>query len=138
MRRVCALLLCLAACPAWAEIVVPARTIRAREIIAPDDLVMKSAEVPGALTDPARLVGQEARVALYAGRPIRPGDVVPPAVVDRNQPVTLVFDHGALIISTEGRALGRGAVGEVIRVMNLSSRTTVSGRVRSDGAIEVQ
>lgn len=117
---------------------MPARTIRAREIIAPDDLVMKSAEVPGALTDPARLVGQEARVALYAGRPIRPGDVVPPAVVDRNQPVTLVFDHGALIISTEGRALGRGAVGEVIRVMNLSSRTTVSGRVRSDGAIEVQ
>ncbi|MBO9450364.1 flagella basal body P-ring formation protein FlgA, partial [Tropicibacter sp. R16_0] len=35
------------------------------------------------------------------------------------------------------RAMGRGATGEIIRVMNLSSRSTVTGRIRPDGSIEV-
>ena len=52
--------------------------------------------------------------------------------------MTLVFLKGGLRIATEGRALGRGSEGEIIRVMNLSSRTTVSGRIQSDGSIEVQ
>ncbi|NIR43626.1 MAG: flagella basal body P-ring formation protein FlgA, partial [Gemmatimonadetes bacterium] len=40
-------------------------------------------------------------------------------------------------IMTEGRALQRAAVGETIRVMNLSSRTTVSGQVAPDGSIQI-
>ncbi|MEM9126779.1 MAG: flagella basal body P-ring formation protein FlgA, partial [Pseudomonadota bacterium] len=43
-----------------------------------------------------------------------------------------------LSITTEGRALGRGAAGDRIRVMNLSSRTTVTGLIRPDGQIEVK
>ena len=80
----------------------------------------------------------EASDALDPGRPIRPADVGPPAIVDRNDLVTLVFDHVALSITAEGRALGRGAAGERIRVMNLASRTTVTGVIRPDGQIEVK
>ena len=72
------------------------------------------------------------------GRPVRAVDVGPPAIVDRNDLVVLVFNRQPLSISTEGRALGRGAVGERIRVMNLSSRTTVTGLIRPDGQIEVK
>ncbi|MCE8522915.1 flagellar basal body P-ring formation protein FlgA [Ruegeria pomeroyi] len=123
---------------AAAEVLVPTRTIRAKEIIGAEDLMLKSAEVPGSYTDPAEVVGQEARVALYPGRPIRYDDVGPPAIVDRNDLVTLFFDNGPLVITTEGRALGRGAAGDVIRVMNLTSRTTVSGQIRPNGSIEVK
>lgn len=123
---------------AAAEVLVPTRTIRAKEIIGPEDLMLKSAEVPGSFTDPAEVIGQEARVALYAGRPIRYADIGPPAIVDRNDLVTLFFDNGPLVITTEGRALGRGAAGDVIRVMNLTSRTTVSGQIRPNGSIEVK
>ncbi|MBJ6371898.1 flagellar basal body P-ring formation chaperone FlgA [Sedimentitalea arenosa] len=121
-----------------ADILVPVRTIRAKEIVSADDLVPKDVEIEGALSDVRDIVGQEARVALYAGRPVRPGDVGPPAIVSRNDLVTLVFLKGGLRIATEGRALGRGSEGEIIRAMNLSSRTTVSGRIQSDGSIEVQ
>ncbi len=76
---------------ALADIVVPTRTIRAKEIIAPTDLVTKEQDVPGAVETPDILVGQEARVALYPGRPIRAGDFGPPALVDRNDLVVLVF-----------------------------------------------
>lgn len=123
--------------PALAEILVPARTIRPKEIIGAQDLVPKSADVPGAVTQADEVIGQEARVALYPGRPIRFADIGPPAIVDRNDVVPLIFTRGGLTIVTEGRAMGRGATGEIIRVMNLSSRSTVTGRIRSDGSIEV-
>lgn len=122
---------------ALAEVLVPVRNIRPKEIITPSDLMIKQVNVAGAMTAMDDIVGQEARVALYVGRPIRPGDFGPPAIIERNDLVTLIFRNGALTIATEGRALGRGAEGEAIRVMNLSSRTTVSGRVQLDGSIEV-
>lgn len=123
---------------ALADIVVPTRTIRAKEVISAADLELKFTDMPGAVSDPAELIGFEARVALYPGRPVRAADVGPPAIVDRNDLVVLVFNRQPLSISTEGRALGRGAVGERIRVMNLSSRTTVTGLIRPDGQIEVK
>ncbi|MFV0512274.1 MAG: flagellar basal body P-ring formation chaperone FlgA [Jhaorihella sp.] len=138
MRYLIAALLAFFAHTAVADIIVPLRTIRAREVISAADLVPRAADVPGALSDPARLIGQEARIALYPGRPVRPGDVGPPAIVGRNDLVTLIFSNAGLHIAAEGRALGRGAEGEIIRAMNLSSRTTVTGRIMADGSIEVQ
>ncbi len=138
MRRLLLVLLALAAPELRADILVPVRTIRAKEIIAAEDIVPKDIAAAGALSDPRDLIGFEARVALYPGRPVRPGDVGPPAIVGRNDLVALVFTRGGLRIVTEGRSLGRGAVGETIRAMNMSSRTTVSGRIQSDGSIEVK
>jgi flagellar basal body P-ring formation protein FlgA len=132
----CLLILALAT-PAAAESVVATRTIRAKSLIAPEDLTLVGAELPGALSDPDAAVGQEARVAIYAGKPVRPGDIGPPTLVERNQVVRLVYVTGGLAISTEGRALGRGSAGDDIRVMNLGSRNTVSGRIGPDGAVYV-
>ena len=128
---------CLMAGQLAAETVVAARTIPAQSLIGPDDLLVRDMTVPGGTDDPLLLVGMEARVALYAGRPVRPADVGFPAVVDRNQLIPLIYDGGGLLISTEGRALGRAGVGEVIRVMNMQSRTTVSARIGEDGAAYV-
>lgn len=137
MKRLTLTILILTAPELGAEILVPVRTIRAKEIIGAADFVVKDVAVAGALTDLHELIGQEARVALYPGRPVRAGDIGPPAIVGRNDIVTLVFVQGLLRIMTEGRSLGRGAAGETIRAMNLSSRTTVTGRIQSDGSIEV-
>jgi flagellar basal body P-ring formation protein FlgA len=131
-----ALLFC-AATPAWAEIVVPARTIPARSLIAAEDLVFADLTVPGAVALPDEIVGMEARVALYAGRPIRPEDIALPAIVERNQIIPLVYDSGGLVIMTEGRALDRAGPGDVIEIMNLASRNTVTARVGIDGAAYV-
>ena len=135
MRSLVALLLLTA--PALAESLVATRTIRAQTVIGPDDMALVDAALPGALDDPALALGLEARVAIYAGRPIRSQDLGAPALVDRNQLVSLIYLSGGLAISTEGRALERGAEGDVVRVMNLGSRTTVIGRVGPDGAIYV-
>lgn len=138
MKPALAALLLGAASQAGADVVVPTRTIRAREIIATEDLLVDPAAISGAIDDPRLVVGQEARVALYPGRAIQPGDIGPPTLVERNDLVTLTFRRGGLHIIAEGRALGRGAAGESVRAMNLSSRNTITGQVRDDGSIEVR
>lgn len=135
MRVMLALL--LSAQPAVADSLVATRTIRAQTLIGPEDVTLVAADLPGALADPALAVGLEARVAIYAGKAVRPVDLGPPTLVARNQVVTLVYLSGGLAISTEGRALARGSEGDVIRIMNLGSRTTVSGRIGPDGAVYV-
>lgn len=49
----------------------------------------------------------------------------------------MIFRTGLLSISAEGRVLDRAGVGDLVRVMNLDSRLTVTGRVLFDGSIEV-
>jgi flagella basal body P-ring formation protein FlgA len=123
--------------PAAADTLVATRTIRAMAIIGPEDVALVPGSVPGTLHKAADALGMEARVTLYPGRPIRIADITPPAVVERNQIVPLVYQAGPLSILAEGRALARAGVGDTIRVMNLASRFTVSGRVRPDGAVVV-
>ena len=127
------ILLCLAT-PAAADTVVAARTIRAQTLIMPEDLLIRDRSIPGGIEDPAQIIGMEARVALYAGRPILPGDLGFPAVVERNQIISLYYERSGLVISTEGRALDRAGPGDLIRVMNISSRSTVTARIGADGA----
>jgi flagella basal body P-ring formation protein FlgA len=131
------LVLLLTCGPALAESVVATRTIPALSLIGPEDVTLVDATLQDALADPTLAIGQETRVAIYAGRPVRAFDLGPPTLVERNQLVPLIYRSGGLAISTEGRALARGAAGEVIRIMNLGSRTTVSGRIGPDGAVYV-
>lgn len=129
-----AILMLAAASPVAADVFMPTRVIRAREIISSADVARQVSDGTGA----EDVVGLEARITLYPNRPIRVGDVGPPAIVERNQLVTLVYATGGLRIITEGRALARGAAGDTVRVINLASRLSVSGRVRDDGWIEVK
>ena len=131
------LALLMLATGARAEMLVAARTIRAQALIGPADLARAEGTMPEAFADPAAVLGQEARVAIYAGRPILAGDIGPPALVERNQTVTLVYSRGALTILAEGRSLGRGGAGDSLRAMNIASRTTVTGRVADDGTVHV-
>lgn len=139
MARALILALILAVGPvaALAETIVATRTIRPQAIIMPEDIAVSETAIAGMFTHPDEVVGQEARTAIFAGRPIGPSDIGPPALVDRNQIVLMTYRRGSVTIAAEGRALGRGGVGDIVRVMNLASRTTVSGYVAEDGSIRV-
>jgi flagella basal body P-ring formation protein FlgA len=117
--------------------VTSSRVVRAGEVLGATDLTLRPGVGAGGLVDPAAAVGLEARVTLYPGRPIAPGDLAPPAMVDRNQIVTIRFVRGGLLIETDGRALDRGAHGGRIRVMNLTSRATVVAQVVGASLVEV-
>ena len=125
------------ASPAAADIMVAARTIPAQTLLGPGDALPAEGEMPGAATAMAEITGKESRVALYAGRPIRLADLGPPAIVERNEIIPLIYNASGLRIETEGRALDRAGVGESIRIMNTASRTSVTALIGADGAAYV-
>lgn len=132
------ILAALLAQPAGAETVVATRTLRAHTLISANDVRLVDGIVPGAATAAEEVVGRETRIAIYKDAPVGRRDIGPPAIVERNQRVPLLFADGPLAIATEGRALDRGGEGDVIRVMNTGSRKTVSGIVLADGTVAVQ
>lgn len=130
-------IICFMVGAASADTVMPTRTLRPGTLITAADVALRDGTTPGMFDRMSDVIGQEARIALYAGRPIPFEAIGAPAVVNRNQIVPLFFNTAGLLISTEGRALERGGVGDRVRVMNLSSRATLFGFVQEDGSVKV-
>lgn len=122
---------------ASAESLVATRLIRATDIIGPADIVMQATQIAGAATQPDHVIGLEARVAIYPGRPVRMADLGPAAVIERNEIVRMVYRNRGLMILSEGRALGRAGLGDPVTVMNLSSRQSVQAVASGYGLVEV-
>ena len=142
IRSVTKILILLAALslssPTFGDQLVAARTLQANQIIGAEDVVMVSTNRPP-LDDltAAGAVGQETRKVFFKGQAMTRADIGAPALVTRNQVVLLVFNQFGLSIETEGRALERGGLGDIVRVMNLGSRKTVTGKIDRFGAVHV-
>ena len=136
--KILVLALCLVGISASAQTLVATRTVRANTVLAPADLTIVSKQTSGALSTLEEAIGRETRVVLYAGRPIKPAQLGAPALVNRNDVVTLVFSTGGLAIVTEGRALGRGGLDDSIQVMNLASRSIVEGQITATATVSVR
>ncbi|GIT91626.1 flagella basal body P-ring formation protein FlgA [Jannaschia pagri] len=138
MRTLLACLLMSVAVPAGAQSVMVLHPVRAGDALGADALSFAEITIPDGFDDPRDLIGLEARVNLYPGRPVRQREVGMPTVIQRNAVVPLIFRRGGLVITLEGRALQRAGDGEPVRVMNLSSRSTVTGIATASGAVIVQ
>lgn len=132
-----ALFLVALAGPAAADAVFAARTMPAGTIISAGDLRTENTTIDGVLAQPSDAVGLQTVVTIYSGRPVRLSDLAAAKIVQRNQIITLVYSNGGLSIVTEGRALEDGGIGDQVRVMNISSRTTVSARIDPNGMARV-
>ena len=133
MIRVLALIALLPG-PSQAGVLAAARTLPAGTVISASDLRAVDSDRPG-LSDPSQAIGLQTRITIYEGRPIHANLLRAPRLVSRNQIVRLSFQRGALRIETEGRLLGDGAAGDLVRVMNLDSRNTLTARVMADGSL---
>jgi flagella basal body P-ring formation protein FlgA len=131
------LVVVLSAGAVLAQSVTPVRAIRSQTVLMPEDLALVDENVPGAVSSIEAAVGQEAKVALYPGRAVLASQIGAPALVERNAVVRMNYVNGPLRIVTDGRALDRAAAGEAVRVMNLTSKQTVTGTVAADGSVEV-
>lgn len=132
MRLLLALMLLPA--PSLADAVVAAHNLRAGTLLTEADVILVAGQT-GGIGDIGQVVGQQLRMMVSAGRSIEPANLSAPTLVERNQIVTIAYQRATLRIEAEGRALGPGSVGQTIRVMNNSSRVTVSGRVAADGSV---
>ena len=83
------------------------------------------------------LIGQTPRRALAAGMPIRTNDIGKPEAIAKNSLVTMVAQAPGLTITTTGRAMESGSIGDVVQVMNLQSKRTIQATVTGMNLVQV-
>jgi flagella basal body P-ring formation protein FlgA len=122
------------------EAAVLARNVESKEILKSSDVVVERRPKAEVGSDPAsrdRAVGMQARKQLRAGQPLRVTDLAKPDLVQRDQNVTLIYETPGIYITVRGKAVDNGTEGDVVSVMNLQSKRTVSGVVTGRGQVSI-
>ena len=116
------------------QIPVLSRTVAPGDVIQLGDIDWQSLRLdrvaPNAITDPKQLVGMTARRPLRAGHTLRLTDVSMAATIKKNAAVTLSVQTDNMSLTTPGRALEDGALGQPIRVVNTTSNKQLTGIVK--------
>lgn len=115
------------------EIPVAARDIRRGITLTADDLrwtVADTANMPyEVIEDESGLVGLIANQNLRAGQPFRQQSVSQPIAVTKGKLVTLIFNTRIMTLTAKAKVLENGAIGQVIRIINTKSNTTLFAEV---------
>jgi flagellar basal body P-ring formation protein FlgA len=123
------------------EAAVLARDVERNEVLKSSDVVVErrpKAEVGGGnVASRERAVGMQARRQLRAGQALKVADLAKPDLVQRDQTVTLIYETAGLYLTVRGKALEGGTEGDVVSVLNLQSKRTVSGTVVGRGQVSI-
>ena len=84
------------------------------------------------------VVGMEVRRSVRAGMVLNRSVIRPPILVNRGERVSITAANGTVHVSMEGKALASGARGELIEVVNLSSRNKLEAEVIAPGVVRVR
>lgn len=84
------------------------------------------------------VVGMEVRRSVRAGMVLNRSVIRPPILVNRGERVSITAANGAVQVSMEGKALASGARGELIEVVNTSSKTKLEAEVVAPGMVRVR
>ncbi len=76
-----------------------------------------------------QLVGMTPRRGLAALKPIASSDIASPIVVKKGETIIMVLQNSEMTLTTQGKALESGAVGETVRIVNPSSGQSIEGVV---------
>ena len=122
------------------EAAVLARGVERNEVLKASDVVVErrpKAEVGADAATRDRAVGMQARRQLRAGQAVRVADLAKPDLVQRDQNVTLIYESPGLYLTVRGKSIENGTEGDVVSVMNLQSKRTVSGVVTGRGQVSI-
>lgn len=121
---------------------VLAQPRRAGDILTADDITwvdMRAADVSAnTIIDAAQLTGLSPRRNLAALRPLSAGDIVQPMLVKKGDMVTVTLQSGAIHLTTQAKALENGAAGELVKVMNMSSRQVLDAEVTGQQRVTIR
>lgn len=121
-------------------IVVPSRVLVPGKEIGDEDL--KQVRVPvdrirtGAIRDMSSAVGKTPKYRMAANQLLRRQDLEIPKIIKVNDPVDIHYKIPGMFLRAKGRALGAGARGDVIQVLNIQSRRKIDAIVVSPGVVK--
>ena len=123
------------------DVAVLTRSVERTDILKSADVVVERrprAEVGPDAAAREQAVGMQMRRSVRAGQPLRVADLAKPDLVQRDQAVTVIFQTAGLYLTTRGKALDNGTEGDVVSVLNIQSKRTVTGTVTGRGQVTIQ
>ncbi|MEH6951077.1 flagellar basal body P-ring formation chaperone FlgA [Nitrobacter sp. NHB1] len=122
------------------EAAVLARDVERNTLLKFSDVVMErrpKAEVGNDAASRDRVIGMQVRRQMRAGQALRSTDLTKPDLVQRDEAVTLIYQAAGIYLTVRGKATEAGTEGDVVSVLNLQSKRTVSGVVVGRGQVSV-
>lgn len=117
------------------------RLVSAGETIGPDDIEWQPVQLArlanNSLTDAQQVIGHMTKRPLKAGQVLRSSDLVMAPVVRKNDLVRLVVQTGQMTLSLQGKVLQDAAIGQTVRVLNVTSNRQLSGTVVDAGTVAI-
>ncbi|MFA6498191.1 MAG: flagellar basal body P-ring formation chaperone FlgA [Desulfurivibrionaceae bacterium] len=126
----------------FGTVVNTAKRLNRNDIIGNDDITAKRQDISmldaGLIQDPKQAIGQKLKISLPAGAILYTQSVDAPPLVNRGERVTIMAKSQTIQITAPGEARNSGALGEIVRVKNLTSRREIQARVLSTGVVEAE
>lgn len=99
-------------------------------------VISRKGQLP--LTDPQKLAGKQARTYVPAGAMIFPSMYENVPVIKPGERVNIVFETEMIKVTVEGLARQKGGIGDMIRVVNLSSRKVIRAEVVDSNTVALR
>ena len=123
-----------------AKIVKLSRSLRRGEVITQDDLVLVSSpdhRFVGYFEKLDDVVGQKTNQSLSANQAVRNRHLEIDWLVEKDQTVTIETQIGGVTVASSGLALDNAQIGDLLKVLNQSSKVIVEGRVVSEKKVKI-
>ena len=125
----------------WADVIASRRYLARYHEIQEKDIEWVNRNIsiipPDFLTEMKEVWGRRTAISINQGETIRAGMVEIPPLVKKGDRVILLVESPRFRITTPGEAKEDGRKGEQIRLVNLSSRKEVSGKVLDTNTVQI-
>lgn len=123
------------------EILVSTRPLQRGEIVTTKDIQLELRNLTALrdsyLIDPAIAVGKHLKRNLPTGAVLTNSILISPSLIKRGEQVTVLIESAGIQVRASAKAVMDGALGETIRVRNITSKQFVEGIVVSRGVVQV-
>ncbi len=122
------------------DVLVAAKDLPSRSVLTDADVTFERREVvrfEEVLFDPGDVVGLELKRPLTAGSIITRSSLTKSFLIKPGDNLTIISKSGSVMVKVPGQALQGGAIGDVIRVRNISSGKSFLARVEDAQTVVV-
>lgn len=125
----------------FSTVFITTRFIPRHTVLQQQDLQSKRLEITNFSETPLAswdaIVGKQMRSSQPAHHILSDRDLEPETVIRRGSMVSVVWEYGNLKISITARSLENGGMGDVIRLLNLSSNKIIQGKVIAGSTVVI-
>ena len=125
----------------WSQsVLVLTRSVKKDQPLQESDVVVRQTRIsrPGIYASrPSEVVGRSLRKNLSQGEAVPLDLLANVPIIERGKSVTIIVRSGGIMVKTKGEALESGALGQSIKVRNLSSKTVLTAVVMAKDTVEV-